>query len=264
MKRGLFVAAVVAFAVVLVVMSPFSARGQVAIWPGSVVAPFVHVQWNDRQVHVCAPFVNLVVDLPWCCCQPAACSRTCESTADDGRFMGGMYGHATRQQLATAARELYQSLGQLETAESWRSYLDVAPGETLSADRLDAPADTSVDRESLTVVLRHFDSANRDDRYSVINRLPEFQRMHTVLANYMAQQRMPVNSGTTPASLMMASSTLANRGQVAGAIDTARIPGRVISASAAENAKNATGGPRPTVMVGHAEELPVPAEHSGI
>ncbi len=29
------------------------ARGQVAIGPGSVTAPFVHVEWGNGQVHVC-------------------------------------------------------------------------------------------------------------------------------------------------------------------------------------------------------------------
>ncbi|HEY2760700.1 MAG TPA: hypothetical protein VGI75_08150, partial [Pirellulales bacterium] len=46
---------------------PGSADAQVAVWPGSVVAPFVHVEWNGRWVHVCAPFVNLTVDVPRCC-----------------------------------------------------------------------------------------------------------------------------------------------------------------------------------------------------
>jgi hypothetical protein len=262
MKSRLFAATAVAFAASVVVMSPVSARGQVAVWPGSVVAPFVHVQWNNRQVHVCAPFVNLVVDLPRCCCAVPACGTTCESTAGSSGMNVVSYGQATRQQLSTAAGELYQSLEQFQTADSWRHYLAVAPGEALSADQLVAPA--SANRESLVTVLRRFDSANRDDQFGAINRLPEFQRMHTALANYVAQQIKPVDGETRPAGLMMATSALANRGQVARAIDTARIPGRVISASAAEDTRNAAGAVRPAVMVGHAEELPAPSENSGI
>jgi hypothetical protein len=41
-----------------------STIAQVAVGPGFVDAPFVHVDWNHGRVHVVAPFVNVCVQAP--------------------------------------------------------------------------------------------------------------------------------------------------------------------------------------------------------
>jgi hypothetical protein len=262
MKSRLFSAAAVTFAVLLVVMPSVSASAQVAIWPGSVVAPFVHVQWNARQVHVCAPFVNIVVDLPRCCGRPSPC---CETTGARGAYSQSdhwLYAHPTRQQLAKSAGKLYQSLDQFQTADSWRNYLAIAPGGVLSEQHPEHPSAEVANNEALVEVLRHFDTANREQQYQQITALPEFQQLHTLLANYLAAQlNAPINR-TEPVSVELASSpwaTVSQALQAGWAIDTARM---AASGTAWQSVENTAGALDTAHRV--LEELPSPARKGGI
>jgi len=53
--------------VVLVYAAATSAIAQVAVGPGFVDAPCVHVDWSHGHVHIVAPFVNLCIQAPACC-----------------------------------------------------------------------------------------------------------------------------------------------------------------------------------------------------
>jgi len=259
MKSRLFSAAAVTFAVLLVVMSPVSASAQVAIWPGSVVAPFVHVQWNGRQVHVCAPFVNLVVDLPRCCAAPPSCCEACGTGGAYSQSNRELYGRPTRQQLARSASKLFDSLDQFQTADSWRNYLALSPGETLSAEAVNYPSDTRAVDNRLLAVLRRFDATNRQAEYRQITALPEFQQTHTLLANYLAQQPRSPDSRTKPLSVMLASSSASPVSHAAQAVDIARV---AVAQNAPTSNEQTAGAPKqthPTI-----EELPPQIQKSGI
>ncbi|HEY2826645.1 MAG TPA: hypothetical protein VGJ04_03510 [Pirellulales bacterium] len=238
-----------------------TAQAEIAIWPGTVVAPFVRVQWNWRQVHVCAPFVNIVVDLGRCCCE-------CGAYADYGRAPNQLSqtthrlkSQPTWRQLTKSAAKLDKALDQFETSESWQRYLAVQPGEVLSEPAAQ-DAINAINKDSLTVVLRHFDAANRDQQYRQIASLPEFQEVHTLLANYLALQRSPPSAHPIVENLSSSGSAweLAFEALRSGqAIDTARIAignptHRPVSTSSAA-VKTSLTAP---------EELPEPVRKSGI
>ena len=63
-QRILWIAA--AAGTLLVLLPSARINGQVAVGPGRVDAPFVHVDWSRGWIHVCAPFVNLDVPAPRC------------------------------------------------------------------------------------------------------------------------------------------------------------------------------------------------------
>ncbi|HTQ39043.1 MAG TPA: hypothetical protein VMJ32_08440 [Pirellulales bacterium] len=247
-------------AAVWVAMLPTPAPAQVAVGPGFVVAPFVRVQWNGHQVHVCAPFVNLTVDWPGCCrccdCRPA-CAGTEETYSSPS---GYSYDHPTRQQLMQAATRLNQSLEQFQTAESWQRYLAVAPDEALSPEQLASADSQTVDR--LVTVLHHFDAANRDEKNRVITRLPDFQQMHTLLANYVAQQSNSQPATAERASVVAASATAptpATAIRMGWAVDIARMP----AADAVQKIMAETIA-QPSTMRPAVEELPSPLPKRGI
>jgi hypothetical protein len=253
MKRLLY-SAIVFLSGVVVLAGPNSAHAQVAIWPGSVVAPFVHVEWNGRWVHVCAPFVNLTVDVPRCCgCQPR-CHDTCAAYTPSAPWMGESYAHPTRRQIARSAAELFDSLEQFETADSWRNYFELGDGQTLSADQLSRSAASN---EQLAGVLRHFDAANRQQQYQQITSLPKFQQLHTLLANYLAQQPQANFVAGRSASVILTSHTEALVSSAARAVDTARVE----RLADVPQLTNAAEKPKLTHT---SEELPVPADKNGI
>jgi hypothetical protein len=259
MKRMSFLSV---FAVTFLLTCTVPAQAQVGVWPGLVVAPFVRVQWNARQVHVCAPFVNVVVDLPRCCGMPSPC---CETTGTRGAYSQSdhwLYAHPTRQQLAKSAGMLYQSLDQFQTADSWRNYLALAPGGVLSEQHPEHPSAEVANNETLVGVLRHFDAANREQQYHQITALPEFQQLHTLLANYLATQpNAPINR-TEPVSVELANSSWATVSQVlqAGlAIDTARMTAVGNARQSVEKTAGASDAAHRVL-----EELPSPAQKSGI
>jgi hypothetical protein len=61
----------------LVLLPATRIKGQVAVGPGRVDAPFVHVDWSGGWIHVCAPFVNLDVPTPRCWQASVAPQPTC-------------------------------------------------------------------------------------------------------------------------------------------------------------------------------------------
>jgi hypothetical protein len=234
-------------------ISPNTSQAEIAVWPGNVIAPFVHVQWNGRYVHVCAPFVNLTVDMPRCRCCDQVIQQPCEATSN-WQTTRRTYAAPTRHQLAKSAGALSQALEQFETAESWQNYLAVAPGDDLVTTQTATPLDATSQRDNLINVLRHFDSANRDPQYSQITRLPEFRETHMLLANYLARQpQLATDTNEATAASFPSESNLAVS-YLARAIDTARtLPA---AAPSTENAKSV----RQTAV----EELPPPKQHSGI
>jgi hypothetical protein len=254
MKRRLLYSAIAMMGALFAMALPNSVQAQVAIWPGSVVAPFVHVEWNGRWVHVCAPFVNLTVDVPRCCgCQPR-CYDTCAACTTVAPTIGEAYAHPTRRQIATSASELFDSLEQFQTADSWRQYLELNAGQALSAEQLSRSATSN---KQMGDVLRHFDTANRQQQYQPITTLPKFQQLHTLLANYLAQQPRSSFTEVKPANTILTSHTEAAVSLAARAVDTARV-------------ERLTDVPRLTNSVEKpklrhtSEELPPPIEKGGI
>ncbi len=84
--------------------------------------------------------------------------------------MGETYAHPTRQQLTRSAAELSNSLEQLQTADSWRQYLELNAGQALSAEQL---SQSGASNEQLVEVLRHFDATNRQATVSTNYKLAE-------------------------------------------------------------------------------------------
>src|SRR5215470_17275140 len=160
MKTKWILTSAVAAATFFAVTFPKASQAEIAVWPGNVVAPFVHVQWNGRYVHVCAPFVNLTVDMPRCRCCDQSIRQPCEATSD-WQTARRTYAAPTRHQLAKSADALSHALEQFETAESWQNYLAVAPGDDLVAAQTATPTNITANRDNLISVLRHFDAANR-------------------------------------------------------------------------------------------------------
>jgi hypothetical protein len=74
-QRTLWIAAAVGTLAVLLPAARIN--GQVAVGPGRVDAPFVHVDWSGGWIHVCAPFVNLDVPAPRCWQANVAPQPTC-------------------------------------------------------------------------------------------------------------------------------------------------------------------------------------------
>jgi hypothetical protein len=64
-----------------VLFAPASLPAQVAVGPGRVDAPFVHVDWSGGWIHVCAPFVNLDVPAPRCWQANCAPQPYCDAAA---------------------------------------------------------------------------------------------------------------------------------------------------------------------------------------
>ncbi len=181
------------------------ARGQVAVGPGSVTAPFVHVEWGNGHVHVCAPFVNLDVAVPTCCHEPA-----CESTqphysapAYSGPATGGS---VSRQQIVASATKLYAALNRFRTADQWQHYLAVAPSEALRLQFETVPASDEGNRampDDLRTALDHFDATANSGEYPMISSLAEFQQTRRLLARFIAQRDRPLAADTanwSPAS----------------------------------------------------------------
>jgi hypothetical protein len=77
-----------------------SAIAQVALGPGSVDAPYVHVDWNHGRVHVVAPFVNLCIRAP-AGCQP-------ETIPLPPPVQTSLRPSATNQIVATGYRQLVE------------------------------------------------------------------------------------------------------------------------------------------------------------
>jgi hypothetical protein len=242
-----------------------AAKAQVAIWPNLVVAPCVRVEWDCHHVHVCAPYVNLNIDLRCCGCGggPASCAETIGAPVP---AFGG-YHHPTRQQIATAADKLNHALAQFQTADSWRHYLalgDLALADTAHDDASQnsstqqQPADSAQAASTLLAALRHFDAANANAQYQVITALPDFQHAHTLLANYMAQQ--PSASGKLSWIAPIASMRpVTSKGTPRGwAVDTARLPaGNSIPIFTEENIRPAE------IAQSLPEELPPPVPQRG-
>jgi hypothetical protein len=164
--------------------------------------------------------------------------------------------------LAKSAGKLYQSLDQFQTADSWRNYLAIAPGGVLSKQLPELQSAEVVNNEALVEVLRHFDAANREQQYHQITALPEFQQLHTLLANYLATQPNAPIKRTDPVTVEMASSpwaAVSHALQAGWAIDTARMAGVVTARQSVENTADATD-------IAHRvpEELPSPAQKGGI
>lgn len=159
------------------------ALAQVAVAPGSVDAPFVHVDWWGGRVHVCAPFVDLYVDRP-CCCAPAAYGDE-QASNDTQAWPAPATAEQARQQLAYSGGQLYDSLGRFNTAEKWRHFLAVAPDEPLATEQLYHI--NSARAAKLKTVLENFDSAAADEQYSMISSLPAFERTRGLLAGYLAR-----------------------------------------------------------------------------
>ncbi len=230
---------------------------QVAVGPGYAVAPCVSVEWDCRHVHVCAPFVNLDVNLPGCC----GCTPTCCTTDAYNRSTNTLYGQATRQRLMQAAGELDQSLARFETADSWRSYLALKPGQALASE-LPQQRETEMnvsEGNTLIAILHRFDAANGDEKNRVITSLPEFQKVHTLLANYVAG--LPSRSKSRVDFAVFTNSGAADSAHVARvgwAVDTARVP----TGHSAENGKDR---PVSTARMNAttAEELPEPVSKQG-
>ncbi len=148
---------------------------------GSVDAPYVHVDWGNGRVHVCAPFVDLYVDRPFCCAPPACADG---HASNDARPAPATAEQA-RRQLGDSSSELYDSLGRFKTADKWRHFLAVAPEEPLASDQLYHI--NSAVAAKLKTVLENFDSAAADEQYKMISSLPEFQRTRGLLADYLAR-----------------------------------------------------------------------------
>jgi hypothetical protein len=153
-----------------------------------------------------------------------------------------------------SAAELFDSLDQFQTADSWRHYLELDAGQTMSAEQLSR---SGTSNEKLVEALRHFDAANRQQQYQQITSLPKFQQLHTLLANYLAQQPSTNGFAGKSASMILTSTAEAAVSPAARAVDTAR-------------AESLTGKPRLSDSVEKpkithtSEELPPPAEKGGI
>jgi hypothetical protein len=149
---------------------------------GSVDAPYVHVDWWGGRVHVCAPFVDLYVDAPYCCAPPACADQ---QASDAGAWPAPRTAEQARRQLAASGSELYDSLGRFKTADMWRNYLAVAPGEPLAPEQqyyINAAI-----AAKLKSVQENFDAAAADPQYSMITSLPAFERTRSLLAGYLAR-----------------------------------------------------------------------------
>ena len=258
MRRRLLLTAVLLTAATSALFHPPVAQAQVAVWPGTVVAPFVRVEWNGRFVHVCAPFVNLTVDLPRCCgCRPTCCETRAphEASVQACRYIDSP---PTRRQIAASAGNLFEALGQFETADTWRHYLEIAPGQLLSTQiSAHSPQDASFN-DALTNVLRHFDTANRQQQYQQITALPEFQHTHTLLANYLAQQSRGLTSNVKAVNVAAVGAADTAAVPAGLAVDTARTE-VIAPAATRENAAQRTKSVQASV-----EELPSPLGKSGI
>jgi hypothetical protein len=150
---------------------------------GSVDAPYVHVDWWGGRVHVCAPFVDLYVDAPRCCAPPACADQPAPS--ESRVWPAPRTAEQARQQLATSGSELYESLGRFKTADLWRNYLALAPGEPRAPEQLYHI--NSANAAKLKTALENFDSAAADQQYSMISSLPAFERTRGLLAGYLAR-----------------------------------------------------------------------------
>jgi hypothetical protein len=167
----------------LVCVAPASA--QVAVRPGSVDAPYVHVDWNAGHVHVCAPFVNLDTYFP-CCCAPRPACQDGHANNENRPLPQPATDEQARRQLAASGSELFDSLRRFNTADGWRHFLAVAPGDSLSAEQLRQPSAETAGK--LKVALEQFDAAASDPEYRMIASLPAFKQTHEMLARYVAQR----------------------------------------------------------------------------
>jgi hypothetical protein len=247
----------------MLLSSRFSApaQAQVAIGPGFVVAPCVRVEWDCRHVHVCAPFVNLNVNFCGCRgCLPACCTSETYS-----RSANGLYSPVTRQKLMQTAVELDQALGRFETADSWRHYLGLKPDDVLSTDsaRQTELRNVSVSKndeaDKLIAILHRFDTANRDEKNRVITSLPEFQQVHTLLANYMAE--LPNESTATTDSTVFAGSSAIGVAQVTG-VGLATDSARMLTTYPAENVREPVSNAMTSIPA--TGKLPEPVAKQGI
>ncbi len=201
-----------------------------------------------------APFVNLTVDMPHCCgCQPR-CQEAYSACATSAPAMGETYVHPTRRQLTKSAAELSNSLEQFQTADNWRQYLELNSGQALSAEQL---SQSGRSNEKLAEVLRHFDATNRQQKYQQITSLPKFQQLHTLLANYLAQQPRSNFFDGEAVSIKLTSHSEVTVSPAARAVDTAR-------AESLTSFPRVTNSPEKPKLAHTSEELPPPAEKSGI
>jgi hypothetical protein len=239
-----------------------NARAQVAFGPGFVVAPCVCVEWNGNHVHVCAPFVNLTVDLPCCCGCRDYCGQPIESHSGGQPTFGKQLPVSpTRQDLAVAADELRKSLASFKTDGVWRHYLSLAPNEALSAQPSSGANDwyTSGQHKAFVAALRHFDKANQDPDCRAVADLPAFQKMHTLLANYVARQDSTSSVAENARSISMNSRSTVSTSPSGIAFDTAHtLPAHAGNAAAGIRTRSAQ------LNQGAAEELPAPTPKGGI
>ena len=181
------------------------ARGQVAIGPGSVTAPFVHVEWGNGQVHVCAPFVNLDVAVPTCYHEPQ-CESTQPHNPPSAYPGAAAAGSVSREQIIASAAKLYGALNRFRTADQWQHYLAVAPGEALRLQFETVPASDEGNRampDDLRAALDHFDATANSGEYPMISSFAEFQQTRHLLTRFIAQGQEPVAAETanwSPAS----------------------------------------------------------------
>ncbi len=201
-----------------------------------------------------APFVNLTVDVPRCCGYQPGCYDTCTACTTTAPTIGEAYVHPSRRQIARSATELFNSLEQFQTVDSWRHYLELDAGQMLSTEPL---LRSSTSNEQLVEVLRHFDAANRQQDYQQITALPKFQQLHTLLANYLAQQPRSSLFDGTSASMILTSHAAATISQAARAVDTARAEPLIGEPRLSDSVEK----PKLTHT---SEELPPPAEKGGI
>lgn len=91
-----------------------------------------------------------------------------------------------RGQLATAARDLDQTLAQMPNGSHWSDYLRLP-------DSIFAPDDSATIRnlDELSRVLNRFESVSADRRYGLIAALPAFQATHRHLVDYIAISSPP-------------------------------------------------------------------------
>jgi hypothetical protein len=172
-----------------------SACGQVDIEPGLIVAPFVRIEFNHGLVHVQAPFVDLYTHGPVCQnfeqnpnCPPASAPMTQPESLPPPTGQSPappVSPSEARQNLIAAAGALDRSLGQYETAASWRHYLAVGAGEALSPTMLRTAGFTKSGNETLSTILDRYDATTKNSDYRLISSLPAFRQTRAQLAAYL-------------------------------------------------------------------------------
>jgi hypothetical protein len=175
-----------------VVASP--ANSQVAVGPGFVDAPFVHVDWFHGHVHVQAACVDVCVNLPHRCWVAPPCGSI------NGPAIESIAPPTPEGELAGSAAKLNRELATFETGDTWQRYLRVGSGGALSEEGLGRSGAQAVDSE-LQTALAHFDSAATTREYRTISMLPAFRQTHKLLAGYVASLSNRSSSSPEPVSM---------------------------------------------------------------